>query len=78
MKKCFNCNNNLPLWLYTPNPRVYQNVNNKGRNYVCKICNYKNWSKYMSAWIWSEEAQKFNLVKFNSKLDILKRLILNQ
>lgn len=76
MKKCFNCSKNLPLWLYSKNSRGYQNVNNKGRNYVCKICNYKDWSKHMSAWMWDEEIQRFSLVKFDNKLSILKNLIL--
>jgi DNA-directed RNA polymerase subunit RPC12/RpoP len=75
MKKCFKCNRSLPLWMYTINPRTYQNSSNKGKNYVCKICNYKLWSKDLYTWVWDNSINKFIRVEFKSKIDILKYLL---
>jgi hypothetical protein len=77
MKKCFNCNLNLPLWLFGTNPKQYQNVSNKGRNYVCKICNYKKWYKNQSTWIWNKDIEKYERIEFNTKWSIIKYLIYN-
>jgi DNA-directed RNA polymerase subunit RPC12/RpoP len=75
MKQCFKCKRNLPLWLFSKNPRKYQRPTNKGRNYNCRMCTYKLLSKTKYGWLWNTEVQKFECVSFKSKVDIIKHIL---
>jgi hypothetical protein len=74
-KKCFTCSYKLPLFMFSVDRRPYKREHDKGKVKCCRICNYKRWSKLREDWFVNVETNKFELVKFNSKLDILKRVL---
>jgi len=53
----------------------YQRPNDYGVVKVCRICNYKKWSKDMSTWMYDFSINKFQLVKFKNKWEILKNVL---
>lgn len=75
MKRCYYCGWLLPLFMFSKNRRRYQNATNKGRNYSCRTCNYRRWSRDMSAWLWNEGSGKFERVEFKNKTEVLKRTL---
>ena len=74
MKQCFDCKRTYPLFMFSTNPRKYQQPEHKGKNLVCRWCTYKKWKKDMYAWILNLEG-KFVKVEFKSKWEIFKRVI---
>jgi len=75
MKKCFDCQRTYPLFMFSKSRMKYQRPNDYGVVKVCRICNYKKWSKDMSAWLYDFSIRKFQLVKFKSKWEILKSVL---
>jgi hypothetical protein len=74
MKKCFGCNYRYPLFMFQKDNMKYQRPHDQGRVKVCRICNYRKWSKDKEAWFYNFDIKKFEKVVFKSKLDILKRV----
>ena len=78
MKKCDNCKRKLPLWLFSKNPKKYQNKTNKGRNYVCNVCNYKLWTLHKYFYKWNSQTDKYDRVDFPNKLSVIKYILFNR
>ena len=75
MKRCYACEFLLPLFMFSKNNRKYQNATNKGRNYICRICNYKRWNKDKCAWLFNHNTNKFEKLIFKNKLEIIKKTL---
>ena len=74
-KKCFTCNWQLPLFLFQKDGMRYQRESDKGRVKVCRVCNYKKWSKLGEAWMFNHTTRKFEKVTFESRWAIIKRVL---
>jgi len=75
MKKCFYCNINYPLFMFSKNKMKYSRPNDKGRVKSCRVCNYKHWSKDGCAWQFNYDSGKFQQTIFKNKLEILKHVL---
>ncbi len=75
IKKCFKCNWRFPLFLFGKDAMKYQRDSDKGRVKVCRICNYKRWNEIREGWFFNFATKKFEKVTFESRLDILKKVL---
>ena len=75
MKKCFDCQRTYPLFMFFKSKMGYQRPNDYGVVKVCRICNDKKWSRDMSAWLYDFNINKFQLIKFKNKWEILKNVL---
>jgi hypothetical protein len=74
-KKCFTCKRNYPNFIFPINKVIYQRPDDLGTCKVCKFCTYKQWSKNMYAWLYSQDIKKFQRIDFKTKLQIIKKLL---
>jgi hypothetical protein len=75
MKKCFGCDRNYPLFMFSVDKMKYQRPHDQGRVKVCRLCNYKYWSNAGWNWFHNPETGKFEKVVFKSKWEIIKRIL---
>jgi len=59
VKKCFSCNWQFPLFLFSKDKMKYQRESDKGRVKVCRVCNVKKWTKLREGWFFNYEIKKF-------------------
>lgn len=75
MKKCFQCDWRLPLFLFQVDRRPYKRESDKGRVKVCRRCTYNNRVKLGYDWICNIESNKFEKKIFSTKLEALISVI---
>ena len=53
----------------------YQRESDKGRVKVCRVCNFKKWTKLGEGWFFNYEIKKFEKVTFESRWAIIKKVL---
>ena len=69
--KCFQCGVDKPLEKYKDNTRHYQIKSYKGKCIVCKACSFHTALDKLSIVRYDFEENKFKLIKFNNKYEVL-------
>ena len=74
MKKCFGCNRNYPLFMFSVDNMKYQRPYDQGRVKVCRICSYKHWKIRGFNWFYNHNTNKFEKIVFENKWQIIKEV----
>lgn len=69
--KCFQCGVDKPLEKYKDNTRKYKISSYKGKCMVCKACSFHTALDKLSIVRFDFEENKFKLIKFNNKYEVL-------
>ena len=71
-KKCFSCKIEKPLSQFKPDKRKYQLKADKKTCKVCNSCEFDRASKDLSVVRFNFEIEKFEVIKFENKEQVLK------
>jgi hypothetical protein len=69
--RCFQCGIDKPLEKYKDNNRKYQIKSYKGKCMVCKACSFHNALESLSVVRFDFEENKFKIINFNNKYEVL-------